>query len=140
MADGGKEVSLLDEFLVEDSSSVIENCIRSVNKFASESLRTLLYVYRFLDEKEYAEWRQIWDAAATSLSNRGMMIEKAAELLEVNFELVGATAIEDKLQEGVVETIDKLSRAHIKIWMLTGDKREMAINIGHSCGLIKAIP
>jgi phospholipid-translocating ATPase len=69
-----------------------------------------------------------------------MMIEKAAELLEVNFELVGATAIEDKLQEGVVETIDKLSRAHIKIWMLTGDKREMAINIGHSCGLIKAIP
>ena len=136
--DGGKEASLLDEFLVEDSSSVIENCIRSVNKFASESLRTLLYVYRFLDEKEYAEWRQIWDAAATSLSNRGMMIEKAAELLEVNFELAGATAIEDKLQEGVVETIDKLSRANIKIWMLTGDKRETAINIGHSCGLIKA--
>jgi phospholipid-translocating ATPase len=138
MAGGGKEASLLDEFLVKDSSSVMENCIRSVNKFASESLRTLLYVYRFLDEKEYAEWRQIWDAAATSLSNRGMMIEKAAELLEVNFELAGATAIEDKLQEGVVETIDKLSRANIKIWMLTGDKRETAINIGHSCGLIKA--
>jgi phospholipid-translocating ATPase len=138
MVDGDKEASLLDEILVEDSRSVIENCVQSVNKFASESLRTLLYVYRFLDEKEYAEWRQIWDAAATSLSNREKMIERAAELLEVNFELAGATAIEDKLQEGVVETIDKLSRANIKIWMLTGDKRETAINIGHSCGLIKA--
>ena len=138
MADGDEGASLLDEMFVEDSRSVIESCIRSVNKFASESLRTLLYVYRFLDEKEYAEWRQIWDAAATSLSNREKMIERAAELLEVNFELAGATAIEDKLQEGVVESIDKLSRANIKIWMLTGDKRETAINIGHSCGLIKA--
>lgn len=138
MADGDERVSLLDEMLVEDSGSVIENCIRSVNKYASESLRTLLYVYRFLDEKEYAEWRQIWDAAATSLSNREKRIERAAELIEVNFELAGATAIEDKLQEGVVKSIDKLSRANIKIWMLTGDKRETAINIGHSCGLIKA--
>jgi phospholipid-translocating ATPase len=53
------------------------------------------------------------------------------------FELAGATAIEDKLQQGVSESIDKLCRANIKIWVLTGDKRETAINIGHSCGLIK---
>ena len=137
MADGDEGASLLDEILVEDSGSVLENCIRSVNKFASESLRTLLYAYRFLDEKEYAEWRQIWDAAAVSLSNRETMIERAAELIEVNFELGGATGIEDKLQQDVMESIDKLSRANIKIWMLTGDKRETAINIGHSCGLIK---
>lgn len=131
-------VSLLDEIRVEESGVVLEHCIRSVNKFASESLRTLLYAYRFLGEKEYADWGQIWDAAATSLSNREKAIESAADLLEVNFELAGATGIEDKLQEGVVETIDKLSRANIKIWMLTGDKRETAVNIGHSCGLIKA--
>ncbi len=137
MADCHEGASLPEDISVEDSEAVIENCVRSVNKFASESLRTLLYAYRFLDEKEYAEWRQISDAAATSLFNREKMIERAAELLEVNFELAGATAIEDKLQEGVVESIDKLGRANIKIWMLTGDKRETAINIGHSCGLIK---
>ena len=65
------------------------------------------------------------------------MIEKAGELMEQDLELAGATAIEDKLQKGVPEAIDKLRRANIKMWMLTGDKRETAINIGHSCRLIK---
>lgn len=50
--------------------------------------------------------------------------------------MIGATAIEDKLQEGVPETIDKLAQAGIKIWMLTGDKLETAINIGYSCKLL----
>ncbi len=58
-------------------------------------------------------------------------------MIEQNFDLAGATAIEDKLQKGVPETIDKLRRANIKIWMLTGDKRETAINIGHSARICK---
>src|SRR6201999_3016452 len=53
------------------------------------------------------------------------------------FDLGGAVAIEDKLQMGVPEAIDKLRRANIRLWMLTGDKRETAINIGHSCRLVK---
>ena len=57
--------------------------------------------------------------------------------VETNLQLLGATAIEDKLQDGVSEAIDKLRRAGIKLWMLTGDKRETAINIGYSCRLIK---
>jgi phospholipid-translocating ATPase len=52
-------------------------------------------------------------------------------------ELVGATAIEDKLQKGVPDAIDRLRRAGIKLWMLTGDKRETAVNIGHSCRLVR---
>lgn len=44
--------------------------------------------------------------------------------------LLGATAIEDRLQAGVPETISTLMRADIKIWVLTGDKQETAINIG----------
>jgi P-type E1-E2 ATPase len=47
-----------------------------------------------------------------------------------NLTLLGATAIEDKLQEGVPETIANLAKADIKIWVLTGDKQETAINIG----------
>lgn len=38
-------------------------------------------------------------------------------------QLLGATAIEDKLQDGVPETISKLAKADIKIWVLTGDKK-----------------
>lgn len=47
--------------------------------------------------------------------------------------LLGATAIEDRLQAGVPETIATLMRADIKIWVLTGDKQETAINIGEIC-------
>lgn len=49
-----------------------------------------------------------------------------------NLMLLGATAIEDRLQAGVPETIATLMRADIKIWVLTGDKQETAINIGES--------
>ena len=44
----------------------------------------------------------------------------------------GATAIEDKLQDGVAQTIANLELAGIKIWVLTGDKQETAINIGQN--------
>ena len=59
------------------------------------------------------------------------------EEIEKKLFLLGATGIEDKLQEGVPETIDDLMKAGIRIWMLTGDKKETAINIGFSCQLLK---
>ena len=58
------------------------------------------------------------------------------ELIEKDLVLLGASAIEDKLQDNVKETIECLRFAGIKVWMLTGDKKETAINIGYSCGLI----
>ena len=56
--------------------------------------------------------------------------------LECNFRLIGSTAIEDKLQEGVPETIEMIRDSGIKLWVLTGDKIETAINIGYSCRLL----
>lgn len=56
-----------------------------------------------------------------------------AELIENDFNLVGTTAIEDKLQDEVSDTIAFMKEAGIKIWVLTGDKIETAINIGISC-------
>ena len=50
--------------------------------------------------------------------------------------LVGSTAIEDRLQEDVKETIEAFKETGIKVWVLTGDKVETAINIGFSCGLL----
>lgn len=128
---------LVEEALVVNDSMVFERCFQHINDFASEGLRTLLYGHRYLMEEEYQTWAKLYSDATTSLTERQTKIEKAADMIENQFELTGATAIEDKLQQGVPETIDKLRRANIKLWMLTGDKRETAINIGHSCRLIK---
>ena len=134
---GDDKNEIVEETMVVNDAVVFERCFQHINEFATEGLRTLLYGYRYLDDEEYKTWKKIYLDASTSLDNRQEMIEKAGNLIETNFELAGATAIEDKLQEGVPDAIDKLRRAKIKLWMLTGDKRETAINIGHSCRLIK---
>lgn len=128
---------LVEEALVVNETLVFERCFQHLNDFASEGLRTLLYGYRFLDEATYASWKKEYQEATTSLVDRQEKIEKVGQQIEQQLELMGATAIEDKLQKGVPEAIDKLRRANIKLWMLTGDKRETAINIGHSCRLVK---
>jgi phospholipid-translocating ATPase len=128
---------LVEESLVVDEQAVFERCFQHLNDFAREGLRTLMYASRFIDESTYTEWKQAYQEASTSLVDRQEKIERVGEQIETQLELVGATAIEDKLQKGVPEAIDKLRRANIKLWMLTGDKRETAINIGHSCRLVK---
>jgi phospholipid-translocating ATPase len=104
--------------------------------FAREGLRTLCIAERVLDEEEYYDWRKIHDAAATSLEEREEKLEQAADLIEQELTLLGGTAIEDRLQEGVPDTIALLGDAGIKLWVLTGDKVETAINIGFSCNLL----
>ena len=66
-----------------------------------------------------------------------MDLERVSQLMEKDLTLLGATAIEDKLQDGVPETISTLLKAKIRVWVLTGDKQETAINIGYSCKLLK---
>ncbi|KAF4932706.1 putative phospholipid-transporting ATPase [Colletotrichum fructicola] len=120
-----------------DDAQNIRQCFARIDEYATEGLRTLIYAGRFLDPAEYHNWKQRYLEAETSLENRQQRIEDVSDLLEQSFDLVGASAVEDKLQKGVPETIEKLRQARIKIWMLTGDKRETAINIAHStriCG------
>ncbi|AEO62999.1 uncharacterized protein THITE_2107835 [Thermothielavioides terrestris NRRL 8126] len=128
---------LVDDSMVLNDAAVFERCFQHVEKFATEGLRTLIFGYRYLEENDYQEWKALYHQATTSLVKRQERIEDAAELIEKDFDLAGATAIEDKLQQGVPETIDKLRRANIKVWMLTGDKRETAINIAHSARICK---
>ncbi|KAI3396407.1 hypothetical protein diail_12215 [Diaporthe ilicicola] len=128
---------MVDENVAVSDSEVFERCFQHLDDFASEGLRTLLYAYRYVSEEDYAQWKSIYHEATTSLVDRQERIEAAAEVIEQGLELAGATAIEDKLQHGVPETIDKLRRASIKVWMLTGDKRETAINIAHSARICK---
>ena len=104
--------------------------------FASEGLRTLVLARRQLSRAEYTAWNQAYQRAANSTRDRSKMLERVAEKVEVNLQIIGATAIEDKLQQGVPRCIADLAHAGIKIWVLTGDKEETAINIGYACKLL----
>ncbi|KAK4170067.1 hypothetical protein QBC43DRAFT_251043 [Cladorrhinum sp. PSN259] len=115
-----------------DEATTITSTLRHLNEFSTEGLRTLLFAHRFLTESEYATFKSLHQTASTSLTDRESMLESAVDSIESSLSLLGASGIEDKLQVGVPETISRLRRANIKIWMLTGDKRETAVNIAQS--------
>ncbi|XP_032576598.1 phospholipid-transporting ATPase ID isoform X3 [Drosophila sechellia] len=107
-----------------------------LNKFAGEGLRTLALAERRLTEQYYNDWRSRQQEAALSMDSREQKLNAIYEEIESEMQLVGVTAIEDKLQDGVPKSIANLQNAGIKIWVLTGDKQETAINIGYSCQLL----
>ena len=100
--------------------------------FASEGLRTLVLGMRVLSEDDCSTWLNRYEFASTSICNRDDLLKQAAIDIECGLHIVGATAIEDKLQDNVPDTIANLAKAGIKLWVLTGDKRETAIEIGYS--------
>ena len=116
---------------------IVEATLQHLEEYATEGLRTLCLAMREVPEPEFQQWLQIFEKANTTVSgNRAEELDKAAEIIEHDFFLLGATAIEDKLQDGVPDTIHTLQEAGIKVWVLTGDRQETAINIGMSCKLI----
>ncbi|KAK8858643.1 hypothetical protein IAR55_002872 [Kwoniella newhampshirensis] len=110
--------------------------LKDLETFANGGLRTLCIARRFLSEEEFAEWSKKYDAASAATVDREGEIEKACDLVEHSLTILGATALEDKLQEGVPDAIAMLHRAGIKLWILTGDKLQTAIEIGYSCNLL----
>ena len=116
---------------------IVEKTLLHLEEYAADGLRTLCLAVREVPENEFREWWDVYNKAQTTVSgNRADELDKAAELIEHDLTLLGATAIEDKLQEGVPDTIHTLQTAGIKVWVLTGDRQETAINIGMSCKLI----
>ncbi|WPG97365.1 phospholipid-transporting atpase dnf1 [Acrodontium crateriforme] len=104
--------------------------------FAREGLRTLCLAEREIGEEEYKKWSVEHDLAAAAVQDREDKLETVSDAIERELTLIGGTAIEDRLQDGVPDAIQLLARAGIKLWVLTGDKVETAINIGFSCNLL----
>jgi phospholipid-translocating ATPase len=129
--------AFLEDPALSDDATTFSRCFRQIDDFATEGLRTLLFADRFLTEQEYSSWKRLYHDAETSLVDRQDRIEAVGDMIEQSLDLIGASGIEDQLQPGVAETIDRLRRANIKIWMLTGDKRETAINIAHSARICR---
>lgn len=100
-------------------------------------LRTLVFTKRELNKNELENWIKEYEEANNSLIDRICRLSDVAGKIEKDLNFVGITAIEDRLQEGVPECIENLSIAGIKIWLITGDKIETAINVAQSCNLLQ---
>ena len=107
-----------------------------LHEFSDNGLRTLCLGYKILDKEWTIEWAKRLHEASCLVNGRDEAVARVAEEIEKDIELIGATAIEDKLQEGVPDTIESLLKAGISVWVITGDKRETAINIGYACSLL----
>uniref|UniRef100_A0A8C2L3H3 Phospholipid-transporting ATPase n=1 Tax=Cyprinus carpio TaxID=7962 RepID=A0A8C2L3H3_CYPCA len=118
-------------------AEVMERTQRNLDQYAREGLRTLCVAKKVLEEQEYEAWLKRHEYAETSIENREELLLESAERLETNLTLLGATGIVDRLQEEVPETIEALQEAGIKVWVLTGDKQETAINIAFACKLLR---
>nr|XP_014712616.2 LOW QUALITY PROTEIN: phospholipid-transporting ATPase VD [Equus asinus] len=114
-----------------------EKTQKHLDDYAKRGLRTLCVAKRVMSDTEYAEWLRNHFLAETSIDNREELLLESAMRLENKLTLLGATGIEDRLQEGVPESIEALHKAGIKIWMLTGDKQETAVNIAYACKLLE---
>ncbi|KAJ9568389.1 hypothetical protein OSB04_004355 [Centaurea solstitialis] len=130
--------SIILDRLSKNGRSFEEATVKHLNEYGEAGLRTLAFAYRKLEASEYSAWNDEFARAKTSIGgDRDAMLERLSDVIERDLILVGATAVEDKLQQGVPQCIDKLAQAGLKIWVLTGDKMETAINIGFACSLLR---
>ncbi|VAI06100.1 unnamed protein product [Triticum turgidum subsp. durum] len=124
---------IIDKTLNPD---VVQATEKHLHSYSSVGLRTLVIGVRELSQSEFQEWQMAYEKASTALLGRGNLLRSVAANIERNMRLLGASGVEDKLQDGVPEAIEKLREAGIKVWVLTGDKQETAISIGYSCKLL----
>ncbi|KAI9305121.1 hypothetical protein BJ944DRAFT_256020 [Cunninghamella echinulata] len=122
--------------LEQQQKELRDTCALHLENYANEGLRTLCLAYRFISPEEYNTWQKRYQEASSSIINREERIDAVSEEIEQSMLLIGGTAIEDRLQDGVPETIAELAKSGIKLWVLTGDKTETAINIGYACNLL----
>ncbi|KAM7490496.1 hypothetical protein LguiA_033417 [Lonicera macranthoides] len=112
----------------------------AVEQYAQMGLRTLCLAWREVEEDEYREWSSMFKEANSTLVDREWRVAEVCQRLEHDLEILGVAAIEDRLQDGVPETIETLRKAGINFWMLTGDKQNTAIQIALSCNFVSPEP
>uniref|UniRef100_A0A8C7ZUJ2 Phospholipid-transporting ATPase n=1 Tax=Oryzias sinensis TaxID=183150 RepID=A0A8C7ZUJ2_9TELE len=105
--------------------------------YAKDGLRTLCITKKIVSSREYQSWLADRKKALAAIDGREELMMASAVQLETELTMLGATGIEDRLQESVPDTITALREAGIKVWVLTGDKPETALNIGYACRLLE---
>ena len=129
--------SIIEERLDNSTpANVLEKSRYFVNLFSAQGYRTLYVAMRILSGEEAEDFMSELEQAEMDTLHKKEKLEQVYATIENNLILLGATIVEDKLQENVPEVIKDLREADIKIWMLTGDKLSTAYNIALSCNLI----
>jgi magnesium-transporting ATPase (P-type) len=120
-----------------EDDPIVKKVKGDLESYANEGYRTLVYAFRVIDQQDFEDWKAEYDKALDAIGDREKEVGLVAEKIEQNLTLLGCTAVEDRLQEEVPDTIHDLRDAGIKIWMLTGDKLGTAVNVGRSCILLE---
>ena len=114
---------------------VMPNLKESLDKYAKEGLRILAVAYKKLSLEELVKYQRDFIKASKNTYKKKEKLNELATIIEKDLILLGITAIEDELQDDVNETLKDFSEAGIKLWVLTGDKKDTAKSIAYSCGL-----
>jgi len=125
-----------DNVMIDRATQASYDYNSNLSEFSREGLRTLLFGRKKLSQSEFTNWLAKWEAAKQKVTGKEAELDKVAAEIENEVELVGVTAIEDKLQVGVPDTIELIRKAGVKLWVLTGDKLETARNIGFSAKVL----
>jgi magnesium-transporting ATPase (P-type) len=120
----------------ELASEAVHKTQLDLKEFSVDGLRTLLFTRKSLSESEVQGFREEFQTAEALIDGRDEAVAEVCDRMERDLELLGCSAIEDRLQDGVPETIAYMLAAGIKVWVITGDKEETAINIGYSTRLL----
>lgn len=126
----GADNVILQRLSTDHEQAVTLVTVGHLHEYAAEGLRTLTGAVKIMDEVTYSKWQIHYAEASMSVRDRSAKVAAAADLIECNMHLLGATAIEDRLQDGVADCISSLRAAGINFWVLTGDKKETAISVG----------
>ncbi|XP_036403635.1 phospholipid-transporting ATPase 11C isoform X2 [Megalops cyprinoides] len=108
-----------------------------VERNATEGYRTLCVAYKQLSAEEYARVDAELQEARLALQDREERLMDVYNRVETGMSLIGATAVEDRLQEEAAETMEALQGAGMKVWVLTGDKMETAKSTCYACRLFQ---
>ena len=129
--------SILLPLLHKGQDALKDKINKDLDEYANEGLKTLILTQKEIDPIFFRQWNTRWeDAMKLKGDEKENMLDKLSKEIENEYELIGCSAIEDKLQDDVGEVIHDIKDAGVKFWVLTGDKPETAINIGFSCQLL----
>ncbi|KAF1334805.1 P-type atpase, partial [Globisporangium splendens] len=139
----GADNVILERLAPTDDPAHVDKVYGQLSLYAKCGMRTLCLAYKKLDRAEYAAWNTHYISATSSMDElvkrrQGLpnAIDPLMNEIEQNLTLLGVTAVQDKLQDGVPNTLQLLRQTNMKVWTLTGDKMETAINIGYACSML----
>ena len=118
------------------TKKMMPESLKHIQQYSDDGLRILMIAEKTISNEWYLKWKERFEVAKNAEVDRDLKKEELMAEIEGGLSLCGVTAIEDKLQDGVPECISSLRKGGIKVWVLTGDKVDTAINIGYACQVI----